>query len=530
MGADVRTEVLIVGYGPVGQLLAVLLAQRGRDVTVVERWPQPYTMPRAVAFDGESARILASAGLGPYIGEFGEPSGDYAWLNGEGVELLHYDAPPDRTRSGWPDSTSMYQPGLEAALIERGRSLPSLRVHRGYEATAFTEDDDGVEVVAESREGAGRLTVRARWVVGCDGANSFVARTVGTDYTDLGFRHDWLICDVVPHEKREYQPNNLQICDPARPRTEVSAGPGHRRWEFMRVAGETVADLDSREAAWRLLGLFGVTPESGTLERHAVYTFEARYARRWRSGRALLAGDAAHLMPPFAAQGMSSGFRDVANLAWKLDLVLTGRACERILDSYTPERRGHVQHAISMSVNLGRVICQTDPDAARDRDEILLAARARAQASGGEQPSAVAPLTEGLLYGPGGGGAGDLTPQGRVGRDGTVDLFDEIVGRGFVVITTEPTDTLLDDDRLRYLESLGTRLVRVVPPGVPSGPSTVTDEDGVYRRYLAEHSATAALVRPDFYLFGTARDAEGLAALVDDLRGQLSPVPVEAQS
>src|SRR6185436_13246372 len=131
-------------------------------------------------------------------------------------------------------------------------------------------------------------------------------------------------------------------------------------WEFMRLPGEPIADLNREATAWQLLAPWGMTPDTATLERHAVYTFQARWVDRWRRGRLLLAGDAAHQMPPFAGQGMCSGMRDAANLAWKLDLVLRGRASESILDTYASERTVQVRATVEFSIELGRVICVPD--------------------------------------------------------------------------------------------------------------------------------------------------------------------------
>ncbi|GGT63091.1 bifunctional 3-(3-hydroxy-phenyl)propionate/3-hydroxycinnamic acid hydroxylase MhpA [Streptomyces purpureus] len=516
------SEVLVVGYGPVGQTLSVLLAQRGHRVTVVERWPKAYAMPRAVNFDSESARILAAAGLAEQIPSFSEPSGAYEWLNAEGRTLLRIEA-TEEGRCGWPDSTAMYQPGLEAALAARGAQLPRLTVLRGLEGVALDVTGDRVRLTVRPTEGGdGERVLTASWIVGCDGANSFVRGVMGVGQTDQGFSHDWLICDVAPHERRVYEPNNLQVCDPARPRTHVSAGPGHRRWEFMRVPGETVEELNTEERAWELLAEQGITPDDAVMERHALYTFNARCTDEWRTGRMLLAGDAAHLMPPFAAQGMCSGFRDAANLAWKLDLVLSGRASEAVLDSYTVERRQHVQHAIGMSVNLGKVICQDDPVAAAERDAVMLAARERGV--GTAQPKgAVQPLKDGLLYRRSAGRAprrpaGDLMPQGRVERDGLTGLFDEVVGLGFVLLTADDPAGLLGDEDRAFLDGLGARVVRVVPVGTQAGPGEVVDTDGVYLTYLAESRTRAVLVRPDFYVYGPAADRAELASVLGQLR------------
>jgi 2-polyprenyl-6-methoxyphenol hydroxylase-like FAD-dependent oxidoreductase len=201
-----------------------------------------------------------------------------------------------------------------------------------------------------------RLAAEARFVVGCDGANSFVRPHLGASVTDLGFFFDWLIVDVIPHRPAVWTPLNVQICDPARPTTLVSGGPGRRRWEFMRLPGEPIEELNSEDTAWRLLAPWGVTPDNAALERHAVYRFQARWVDTWRHGRLLLAGDAAHQMPPFAGQGMCSGLRDATNLAWKLDLVLAGRAPAGVLDTYPSERIPQVQAMIDFSMELGRVI------------------------------------------------------------------------------------------------------------------------------------------------------------------------------
>jgi flavoprotein hydroxylase len=523
-------DVLVVGYGPVGQVTAILLAQRGWRVTVVERWPEPYLMPRATSFDGESARILAAAGIGDDMAGIGEPTGDYSWHNGAGELLFHVEV-ADQGYSGWPDSTSMYSPALESALTTRAAALANLVVLRGHRAVALADRGDQVELTVTGPGDRDRV-LRGRWLVACDGANSLVRQRGGFTTTDLGFRNDWLTCDVVPHDGREFRPNNLQICDPARPRSAISAGPGHRRWEFMRLPGESMEEFGRLENAWRLLALFDIDEGNATLIRHAVYTFQARYVDRWRLGRLLLAGDAAHLMPPFAGQGLCSGLRDAANLAWKLDLVLRGEAADRILDSYGAERRPLVEQAIAISMNLGRVIGQTDPAAARDRDQVMIAARQRGVGSA-RPTSAVQPLTDGLLHRDARGvpvlPAGALTPQARLARGTEVRLFDELVGSGFAVVATRPPAELLDADRLSFLEGVGARLVHVVSadttdtldtPEYAAGPGLV-DVDDVYVPFLARTGAVAMVTRPDFYLFGAAADGAGLVAVIDDLRWQL---------
>ena len=457
---------------------------------------------------------------------FGEPSRDYTWQNAQGESLIHIDI-ADPGLCGWPDSVSMYQPGLEEALAARARPLPGLRLYRGYEAVALTAEEEGVALQAEGRAGE-CLEISARWVVGCDGANSFIRSTFKPDITDWNFTSDWLTCDIVLNEPRDFSPNNLQVCDPARPTTVVSAGPGHRRWEFMRMPGETIEELDRSEVVWRLLAPYDVTPRNAVLERRSVYTFRARCADQWRSGRVLLAGDAAHLMPPFAGQGMCSGFRDAANLAWKLDLVIAGKCRPELLDTYTIERRAHLEHAIRLSVDLGKVICQADSSAAADRDAAMIAAKERGIEASGPK-SVFYPLTKGLLQlgkrdrpkPP----AGTLMPQGHVACGAALGLFDDVVGHGFVIMTTGDPRTVLDEGQRTFLNEMGVHLVGLTlgsqGTGRYPGFVIVADTDDVYIPYLTRYRANLLVQRPDFYVFGAARDKDEATALVDDLRCQM---------
>src|SRR5205809_1445027 len=246
-------DVAIVGYGPVGQTLAILLGQRGWRVGVFEKQPAAYPLPRAVHFDHEVARILQAAGLGEELPRLTEPADTYEWRNAAGETLLVIRS-RGTSLSGWPEANMFSQPELERALDTRVRALPSVEVHRAAEVV-----DIGPALVVASPAGD-RHEVGARWIVGCDGANSFVRRHLGSAVTDLGFFFDWLIVDVVPRERRVWTSINWQLCYPRRPTTVVSAGPGRCRCEFFRLPGGSFADLDCAAAAWGPLAPCGVRP------------------------------------------------------------------------------------------------------------------------------------------------------------------------------------------------------------------------------------------------------------------------------
>jgi 2-polyprenyl-6-methoxyphenol hydroxylase-like FAD-dependent oxidoreductase len=480
------TDVAVVGAGPVGLVVAILLGQLGRTVVVLEQHPSPYTLPRAVHFDHEVGRILQSCGLGADLRAVAEPAESYEWRNAAGATLLRFGRAGAAT-SGWPFSSMFCQPELEALLRERAESLPTVEVRRGVRVEQVEQHADHVTV--------GDLD--ARYLVGCDGAGSTVRRLLEVDVDDRGFHFDWLIVDVRLHEPRTFDPPNLQICDPARPTTVVSGGPGRRRWEFMRLPHEQLEDLNDEARAWELLAPWEVHPGNADLERHAVYTFQARVAERWQVDRAFLAGDAAHQMPPFAGQGMCAGIRDAANLAWKLDLVLGGRAGADLLATYDEERRPSASAAVDFSIELGKVICVADPAEAAARDEAMTAGY---DGTAGDAPDP--PGIDRGVIAAASPHAGGLFPQLRL--DG--GWFDDVHGAGWRLVTVDPDADSIDGAARDWFATLGGAVVAI--------------DDATW---FDAHGARWALQRPDFHLFGTAADARAASALLDDLRRRLTP-------
>ena len=520
--ADDMVDVAIVGCGPVGATLAILLAQRGWRVVVLERWVEPYPLPRAVHFDHEAGRILQSCGIGQALAKISEPADIYEFQNAEGRPLLRFGRVGNGL-SGWPQSSMFSQPELEALLLSRVGELSGIEVRRGVQVTGIEDDGAAVTVVGErvdvEPDGDGALRdrmtvaaapVRARYVVGCDGANSTVRNMVGVEMIDRAFFYDWLIVDAIFTEPRTFDPLNVQICDPARPITCVSGGPGRRRWEFMALPGESIDDLNDEATAWRLLETWDASPNNSRLERHAVYRFQARWVQEWRRGRVLLAGDAAHQTPPFAGQGLCSGLRDAANLAWKLDRVLTGTSPDMLLDAYGTERAPNMEAVIELAIQMGKMICACDPDEVRARDDMFLAGDDGSITDIPPFPG----ISEGIIL-HGTPRAGELFIQSDVERDGARMRFDNAVGAGWRLVTYG--QVAVDRTLARWFASIGGAVVAV------AGDSALADVDGAYARWFAEHGVIAALQRPDFVLFGTAEapsDVDGLLrALQERLAG-----------
>jgi 2-polyprenyl-6-methoxyphenol hydroxylase-like FAD-dependent oxidoreductase/uncharacterized protein YciI len=508
-------DVVISGYGPVGRVLALQLGRRGHRVAVVERQLVSYPLPRAVHFDDEIARVLQSLDASPEQMSHAVEAYDdqYEWRSASGEPLLQLEW-RGGGRSGWNTSYFFHQPSVEAFLHEKVAALGSVTLLRGWEAESRLETEEQITLHIRNTEGE-RRSLTGKYLIGADGANSKVRKWMGTTMTDLGYFHDWLVVDLLPKVPMQIDPPALQICDPLRPTTLVPGGPGRRRFEFLRLEGESNEEFSTEARVWELLKPWGVSPDTAEIERRTVYTFQARWCDAWRKGRMLLAGDSAHLMPPFAGQGMSSGLRDAANLEWKLDLVLTGRAEESILDSYGPERSEHVRHFIERSMQLGEIICLTNPEDAAKRDAKMTADIA----AGITMPAHPAPrLGEGLHRYDVPGGI--LSIQAPVRGTEGEGLFDDVFGSGGTLLLRKASLAAeLPEHARATLESVG---IRIIALGQTPATNTAVDSTGAYSEWLDEITADAVLIRPDFYIYGSTV-AGDIAGLVGDFLTDLQP-------
>jgi 3-(3-hydroxy-phenyl)propionate hydroxylase len=445
-------DVAILGYGPVGALLANLLGQAGLSVAVYERDTAIYALPRAVHFDGEVMRIFQSAGLAEHIALAARPSSQgMHFVNAGGKTLMVRRGIDGPGPQGWPNNWYFHQPTLERILREGVARYSQIEVHLGREIADVAELD-------------------ARYIVGCDGARSLVRHAVGGRTCDLGLHQPWLVVDLLcdPSSPRvKALPNyTIQLCDPARPMTIVNVGGARRRWEIMLMPGDDPARVTDPGIFWPMIRRW-LGPEDARLERAAVYTFHSVVQEGWRKGNLLLAGDACHQTPPFLGQGMCAGMRDAANLAWKLAAVLRAGAPDALLDTYESERAPHVRAFIELAVRLGAVLQETDSAAAAARD-----ARFAASAETFDYPQpqlgpgcrADAPPPVGTLF-----------PQPRL-PDGR--LMDEAIGQRFAIVGK-------------------TGLLSHVRPDAVLLPDIGTE-------WLARQGVRAALLRPDRYISDVA--------------------------
>ncbi|MDE2340384.1 MAG: bifunctional 3-(3-hydroxy-phenyl)propionate/3-hydroxycinnamic acid hydroxylase, partial [Alphaproteobacteria bacterium] len=435
-----RHDVIIIGCGPVGALAANLLGRAGLSVLVLEKETALYPQPRAVHIDHEMMRLFQSAGvLARILPDVRETDGHLHI--GADLGVIRYMGTRNKPRPfGWANDYFFYQPELEAHLRAGLAELASMELRTGAIFSTLTQRGDDVEI--HYVEHGARHTATARWVIGCDGARSAVRKALGVTLDDLDFDEPWLVVDAevdgpvifpplsdVP-EGADLQRLSVMMCDPKRPATIVPGRGTHRRWEFMLLPGEDDATMMQPERVVELVGpwLEGV-PHN--IIRAATYRFHGLVAEQWQVGNVFLAGDAAHQTPPFFGQGMCHGFRDVANLAWKMAAVVRDGADPGILNSYQPERDPHVRSVIAAAVAAGRYICELDPENAAQRDAAL---RTKAAAGTGETAHDLIPAIASSLVLTDTQGAGLRFIQPSCGDR----LLDDVTGGGWRLFCRAP--------------------------------------------------------------------------------------------
>ncbi|MES2687476.1 MAG: bifunctional 3-(3-hydroxy-phenyl)propionate/3-hydroxycinnamic acid hydroxylase [Pseudomonadota bacterium] len=515
-------DVAIVGFGPTGAVAAALLGRRGLRTFVCDRQREVYDKPRAIALDHEIMRVFQELGLEDELAAFTEPFTDSLFYGVDGTLIKRMSTVPPPYPMGYTPSLVFTQPRLEEVLRRHVASLPGVTLALGQSVTGLQQTDDEATLSLQGEDGADS-TVRARYVIACDGASSTVRGLAGLQLQDLGFDEPWLVVDVLLNERglAKVPATSAQYCEPQRPCSYI-IGPGkHRRWEISINEGEDPQHLATPEGTWPLLARW-ITPADATLWRQASYRFHALVAKEWRAGRVFLAGDAAHQQPPFLGQGMCQGIRDAANLCWKLDAVLTGQSPEALLASYGPERKTHVTELTSRIKHIGQLIGERDPAAARERDKNLLA-----QAGGVVKPTprqdvqpsiAGTQAAQGCLTGNTHAANGTLFPQPWILRPAGRLRLDHLAGTGWRLVLAADAGDAVRASAQGLADDKPLTLVDLADPAWP-------EADQVVAVWMARHQCHAALVRPDHYVFGVATSAAELEALADDWAGHLLPAP-----
>ena len=510
---DLSTDIAIVGAGPVGLMIANYLGQCGVNVTLVEKLDSLIDYPRAIGLDDESLRTFQAVGLADNVLPHTTPWHAMRFMTPKG--RCFADIQPKTDEFGWSRRNAFIQPLADRVLFEGLQRFDNVKVLFGRELEGFEQSDSGVQLTLKNAEGRSER-LQAKYLIGCDGGNSLVRRSLDISFEGKTAPNQWIVVDIANDPLST--PHVYLCCDPVRPYVSAALPHGVRRFEFMVMPGETEAELSKPENMRKLLAKVLPDPDRIELIRSRVYTHNARLAGRFRQGRVLLAGDAAHIMPVWQGQGYNSGMRDASNLAWKLSLVIKGLASDRLLDSYELERRDHAKAMIDLSVLAGHVLAPPKRWQGTLRDGVswLLNYVPPVKRYFVEMRFKPMPqYTRGALIVPSekSSPVGKMFIQPKVLTDaGATVLLDEVIGENFAIIAwgCDPTWGLTAAQIAQWT-TLGTRFIQVLPDVQLRAPSDagndvirVGDSTGRLREWFARGSSSIALLRPDRFLAGLA--------------------------
>jgi 3-(3-hydroxy-phenyl)propionate hydroxylase len=509
-------DVLIVGAGPVGLTLANQLGGYGLSAMVVERGASLIDYPRGVGMDDESLRVFQAIGLVEEIRQHTTPDQYLRFLTAKGRCFASVEP---RTREfGWPRRNAFIQPLIDKVLLQGTKRFPNVEVIFDRELTDFVEQSDHVR--AQLRDNSGEIrNVHCRFIVGCDGGRSTVRKILNIAFEGKTDSTRWVVIDIKNDPLAI--PDAYLHCIPSRPYVTMALPHGIRRCEFMALADETDEELCTPQGLRKLLGIVLPEPEAAEVIRARVYTHHARLAARFRVGRGLLAGDAAHLMPVWQGQGFNSGIRDANNIAWKLAAIVRGLAPESLLESYEQERRSHAAAMIAISVLVGRIFAPSSNVLAALRDTISLLLNAIPSAKSYITQMRFKPMPRyerGVVLHPNPDRATDknspvgrLFIQPRVGTsEGGTLMLDDALGDWFAILTwaIDPRG-YLDHTSRAFWQKLNARFVTIVPhvqlkemqrrEGA-SDLMILSDVDQTLKDWFGRHRTSIVVLRPDRFV------------------------------
>lgn len=498
-------EILIVGCGPTGVTLANLLGKLGRRVLVLERERDVYPIPRATHIDGETLRHFQATGLLPQLLPHTSVFGSARVLDERRRVLLEQKLEDDGVHA-WNESRFFDQPAFERILRAGLSRYPQVELLLGAEARQLETAGDRILVHGESKPGES-FTIRAQWVVGCDGGRSLVREFVGAGMESLAPKRPWMIVDALLKKDdaaRSLPDRFTYYLEPDRLSLYAHGFGRNRRWEF-QLGPEESPPSEEEVLSWLPKYL---DPHSIEVTRVACYAHNALIAKRWRSGRLLLAGDAAHMMPPSAGQGMCSGIRDAINLAWKLDLVLENPEAETLLETYEQERIRHVREVLEGTLHIGRLLEARGPISRWWRKVRLKTIGAiptlqnlleKSIRRHSDFDSGFFDLTSSCF--------GQFLPQAKVRTpDGEEDFLDNLLGYRFTLLLGPEAIIAVDKD---WLQKMGIRPLQIGIDFREVGSS--------FRQWWTKRKLDFALVRPDRYIF-----AGGTKSEFERVKGNLS--------
>mgnify|MGYP001158069960 CR=1 FL=1 len=353
-------DVIIIGLGPVGAVVANLLAPFNISILIIEKNKMIHPTPRAIHFDGEVMRIFQNIGLSSYIKKIARPSFQgMHFVDKNNKTLLVRKANKDIGDQGWYNNWYFFQPELEKILRNGLNRFNNVSFRLGENLIKIKDFKNNCILTTNCGVSNKKKSYLGKWIIGCDGTKSLVSNKISKKVTDFGFDEKWLVIDLNIKKnsvRAKKLPNyTVQHCNPIRPMTRCCISSSKRRWEIKIHPNDDLKKILQKKFLWSILSPW-LTPDDAEIERAQIYTFHSIIKNKWRKNNMVIAGDSAHQSPPFLGQGLCAGIRDASSLAWRLARIINGRADNSLLDSYTNERKKHVLEFIKLATRCGELI------------------------------------------------------------------------------------------------------------------------------------------------------------------------------
>ncbi len=474
-------DVTIVGLGPAGGTLANLLAMHDLSILILDREKSFYPLPRAVHFDDEIMRVFQTIGITKEFLKHTIINKGTKFVNSKDKVILDWPRPKKITDNGWYPSYRFHQPDLEKKLRKKLKNYKKVSIEQNSEVIKIKNSKNHVDITYLNINNHKDYLVRSKYVIGCDGANSITRKQMKTKMDNLGFTQKWAVVDLILKKKKNNLPDRtIQYSNPKQPATYCRNVGRRRRWEFAIKKNHSDKKVLSDNYIWNFLKPW-LNKSEAIIERKTIYTFESAIARKWRKGRVFIAGDAAHLMPPFMGQGMCAGIRDASNLAWKIANCIRNKFDDKLLNTYQSERSLNVKEYIETTMRMGEFVNAVE--------SIQITDNIKSDNKGIKSMQSIKPKLGKGLGKLNDKNRGKTFPQFKLKNNKTLD--DHFSKKGMIILSSEIKTKNLKNYSLLKAKNL----INV-------------------SKYLKNINSKAILVRPDRFILASARSNKDVGLLV----------------
>ncbi len=475
-----KFDVTIVGLGPAGGTLANLLAMHDLSILILDREKSFYPLPRAVHFDDEIMRVFQTIGITKEFLKHTIINKGTKFVNSKDKVILDWPRPKKITANGWYPSYRFHQPDLEKKLRKKLKNYKKVLIEQNSEVIKIKNSKNHVDITYLNINNHKEYLVRSKYVIGCDGANSITRKQMKTKMDNLGFTQKWAVVDLILKKKKNNLPDRtIQYSNPKQPATYCRNVGRRRRWEFAIKKNHSDKKVLSENYIWHFLKPW-LNKSDAIIERKTIYTFESAIARKWRKGRVFIAGDAAHLMPPFMGQGMCAGIRDASNLAWKIANCIRNKFNETLLNTYQSERSLNVKEYIETTMRMGEFVNAVE--------SIQITDNIKSDNKGIKSMQSIKPKLGKGLGNLKDRNRGKTFPQFKLKNNKTLD--DYFSKKGMIILSSDIKSKTSKNDSILKAKNL----------------SEVS-------RYLKNINSKAILVRPDRFILASARSNKDVGVL-----------------